>query len=139
MQSPRSLLRAAPAVPVIAVCVLLAGCANGGTLDANDLRNSDDAYYYVGESFAGLKISHVERYQRSVATFIYGDCEARSDEGCAPPLELQHRLCHGAVTVVIFANQSLATRAAGAIRPLSHGASARRPEIAFNRSPRCSS
>jgi hypothetical protein len=70
---------------VIAGCAFVTGCADGGSLDVNDLRSSDAAYYYVGESFDGLKISHVERYQRSEATLIYGDCEARSDQGCAPP------------------------------------------------------
>src|SRR5207244_12878090 len=66
-----------------------------------------------------------------------GDCKARSDEGRAPPLELEHRLCHGTVTVVIWAEETLAARAAGALRPLSRGANGRRPEIAFNHSPRC--
>ena len=76
-------------------------------------------------------------YQRSDAAITYGDCKARSDEGCAPPLELEHRLCHGTVTVVIWAKETLAARAADALRPLSRGANGRRPEIAFNHSPRC--
>jgi hypothetical protein len=128
---------AASAAAVIAGCGFVAGCAGGGSPDVNDLRNSDAAYYYVGESFDGLKISYVERYQRSDAAIIYGDCKARSDEGCAPPLELEHRLCHGTVTVVIWAKETLAARAADALRPLSRGANGRRPEIAFNHSPRC--
>jgi hypothetical protein len=119
--------------------LVVTACGGGSnSLDVNDLRNSDAPYYYVGEAFDGLMISHVERYQNAVATFTYGSCEARSDEGCAPPLELQHRLCRGTVTIVIFANERRAARAADALRPLSRGASAQRPEIALNRSPQCS-
>ena len=40
-------------------------------------------------------------------------------------------------TVVIWAKETLAARAADALRPLSRGANGRRPEIAFNHSPRC--
>jgi hypothetical protein len=61
--------------------------------------------------------------------------------GCAPPLELEHRLCHGTVTVVIWAKGEgrLAARAAHALRPLSRGArTAQRPKIAFGHSPYCS-
>jgi len=126
------------AASAVAVIAGSAGCANGGSPEVNDLRNSDAAYYYVGESFHGLKISYVERYQRSDAAIIYGDCEARGDQGCAPPLELQHRLCHGAVTVVISANETLAARAADALRSSSRGARGRRPEIALHHSPGCS-
>jgi hypothetical protein len=133
----RSLVRALSAVAVITGCAFAAGCSNG-SLDVNDLRNSDAPYYYVGESFDGLRITHVERYQRGEATLIYGDCKARSDEGCAPPLELQHRLCHARVTVVIFASNGRAARAADALRPLSPGASAHQPKIALHRSPLCS-
>jgi hypothetical protein len=124
-------------VAMIAGCAFAAGCSEGGSLSVDDLRNSKAPYYYVGRSFEGLKISHVEQYQRGVATFIYGTCKARSDEGCAPPLELQHWRCHGSVTVVIFANKGRAARAAGARRPLSRGAKARRPQFAFERSPGC--
>lgn len=126
MHRLRRLVRATPAVAVIAGWAFVAGCAYGGSLDVNDLRNSDAAYYYVGESFHGLKISYVERYQRGEAAIIYGDCNVPfgSDQGCTSPLELQHRLCHGDVTVVIFAKRTLAARAADALRPLSRGASA---------------
>jgi hypothetical protein len=132
----RSVVGAVSTVAVIAGCALAVGCSDGGS-DVDDLRSSEAPYYYVGQSFDGLKISHVERYQDGVATLIYGTCKARGDEGCAPPLELQHRLCHGIVTVVIFANKRRAIRAAHALRPLSRGARARRPEIALDRSPGC--
>jgi hypothetical protein len=126
------------AVALFASTVVATGCASGDqSTSLDDLRNADAPYYYVGDSFDGLKITHVERYQRGVANLIYGDCKARSDEGCPPPLGLQHRLCHGKVTVVIFANERLAHRAADALRPLSQRASAQHPQIAFNRSPRC--
>lgn len=128
-------------IATVAVPFLVTACGGAGSLEVSDLRNADAPYYYVGESFRGLRITHVERYQRSVATLIYGDCKARSDMGCTPPLELQHRLCHGTLTVVIFAkgNERRAARAADALRPLSRGASsAQRPTIAFGHSPYCS-
>ena len=129
-------MRAISVVVVIAGCAFVAGCSDGSP-DVDDLRSSDAPYYYVGESFEGLEISHVERYQRDVATLVYGDCEARSDEGCAPPLELQHRLCRSTVTVVIFARDGRAARAADALRPRSRGANPGRPKVALQRSPRC--
>ena len=128
-------------IATVAVPLLVTACGGAGSLEVSDLRNADAQYYYVGESFHGLKVTHVLRYQRGDAALIYGDCKARSDMGCAPPLELEHRLCHGTVTVVIWAkgNERLAARAAHALRPLSRGArSAQRPKIAFGHSPYCS-
>jgi len=132
------------AAAVIACTSLSAGCSSGAaSADVADLRDARAPYYYVGSSFDGLKISHVERYQRGVGDIIYGTCEANSDQGCGPPLELQHRLCHGAVTVVIFTGQGAkrgsAARAADALRPLSRGARERErgPNVAFDRSPAC--
>ena len=126
-------------IAAVAVPLVVAACG-GSSIHVNDLKNADAPYYYVGESFHGLKVTHVLRYQRGDAALIYGDCKARSDMGCAPPLELEHRLCHGTVTVVIWANgDRLAARAAHALRPLSRGArSAQPPKIAFGHSPYCS-
>jgi len=128
--------------PVLVLfAVVTAGCSSGGSVSVDDLKQSSAPYYYVGSSFDGLDVSHVERYQRGVANIIYGTCEAGDDEGCPPPLALQHRLCNGRVTVVIFVGQGArggsAARAADALRPLSQGAKGRRPEIAFDRSPAC--
>jgi hypothetical protein len=127
-------------VAIIASTALAAGCTSGdGAVSLDDLRNADAPYYYVGPSFDGLKVSHVERYQGGVADIIYGTCEAKSDQGCAPPLDLQHRLCHGQVTIVIFVGQGAkndsGARAADALRPLSKGARKHEPDVAFDRSP----
>jgi hypothetical protein len=121
---------------------LAAGCTTGhGAVNLDTLRNADAPYYYVGPSFDGLGVSHVEQYQGGVADIIYGTCEAKSDQGCAPPLELQHRLCRGRVTVVIFVGQDAksdsAARAADALRPLSKGAREQEPDVAFDSSPLC--
>jgi hypothetical protein len=47
---------------------MAAGCSKGGSTNVDDLRASKAPYYYVGTSFEGLKISHVERYQHGMAT-----------------------------------------------------------------------
>jgi len=133
----RSFDSAAVGLIVFACTAFATGCSSGSSLKVDNLRNSKAPYYYVGRSFEGLKISYVERYRGGVASIIYGTCHASSDQGCAPPLELQHRLCDGRVTVVIFANRGRATRAADALRPLSQGARGLRPDIAFDRSPAC--
>lgn len=132
---PRSSRSLAAAVAIAGG--LLAGCSADHSLRVGDLRSAKAPYFYVGRSFDGLAITHVERYHRGVATFVYGTCKARSDEGCAPPLELQHWLCHGKVTVAIFADRGRASRAAKALRPLSRGASGRRPAISYNLGAPC--
>jgi hypothetical protein len=105
------------------------------------LKDADAPYYYVGPSFDGVEISHVERYDAGVADIVYGTCQAGDDEGCAPPLQLQHRLCRDRVTVVIFVGQGAkrgsAARAADALRPLSKAARGRHADVAFDRSPPC--
>jgi hypothetical protein len=127
-----TLLPAAPAV----------GCSESRSLKLTDLRDATLPYYYVGPSFDGLTVSHVERYHNGVAEILYGTCKAGSDGGCPLPLELQHRLCHGHVTVVIFTGQGAkngsATRAAEALRPLSHGARGQKPAVAYDQAPACS-
>jgi len=70
---------------------LLAPAAACGT-DKADLSTarSFDRYqlYYLGDSFQGEQLTAApEPYRNS---FIYGDCEAKSDTGCAPPLEIQN-------------------------------------------------
>src|SRR3954453_16115639 len=66
-------------IAAVAVPLLFTACGGAGSLEVNDLRNADAPYYYVGESFHGLKVTHVLRYQRGDAALIYGDCKARSD------------------------------------------------------------
>src|SRR5215208_48801 len=79
---------------------------------------------------------------------ITGTCEPPDtglfgEGGCPVPLVLQHRLCHGVVTVSIFVGQGAkpgsANRAAKALRPLSKGARVRaeRPAIVFDRGVPC--
>jgi hypothetical protein len=52
------------------------------------------ALYYVGDSFQGHRLRHdrsndaSERSGRSVS-FLYGDCQAHGDAGCALPLEIE--------------------------------------------------
>src|SRR5438874_2596401 len=82
----------------------LSACGSGGSggLDLGKYENSRKAYYYVGRSFDGLRLSDVLPYQGGAASIIYGTCKPSPDGGCQPPMELQHRLCRGRVTVVIY-------------------------------------
>ena len=84
--SPRSSRSLAAAVGVVVTAggLFSAGCSDGRSLRLDDLRNSKAPYFYVGRSFDGLPVTHVERYHRGVATLVYGTCTARSDEWCAP-------------------------------------------------------
>ncbi len=47
--------------------------------------------YYAGERIAGLSLSAVERRRDAAGyvSFLYGDCTAGDDLGCALPLEIQ--------------------------------------------------
>jgi len=47
--------------------------------------------YYVGESFAGLSLTAVERRtdEAGYVSLLYGDCQADDHSGCALPLEIQ--------------------------------------------------
>jgi hypothetical protein len=45
------------------------------------------APFWLGPSFAGNPlVAHNEN-----GTFVYGDCQAKSDQGCEPPLQVQDR------------------------------------------------
>ncbi len=136
--------RAVVAVTIIACVTSLSACGSNGAGIAPELaklRKSRQPYYYVGRSFDGLRLVHVERYDGGVANLIYGTCDAGDDQGCAPPLALQHRLCRGRVTVVIFVGANpkpgRAARAQHALRPLSRGGRQLTPDVAFDRSPPC--
>jgi hypothetical protein len=123
--------------------VLAAGCTSNRSVKLDDLRDAEAPYYYVGPSFDGYDVSYVSRYSAGTASIIYGNCNAGDDEGCPPPLEVQHRLCQGVVTISIFvgrgAKRGSARRAAKALRPLSKGARARmkRPTVVFDRGVSC--
>ena len=127
-----------------ACTAVAAGCTSGDrSVNLDELRNADAPYYYVGPSFDGHDVSYVSRYRAGVADIIYGTCQAGDDEGCPPPLEIQHRLCFGVVTISIFAGEGAKRgsprRAAEALRPLSKGARARpkRPAVLFDRGAAC--
>jgi hypothetical protein len=112
-------------------------------VNLDSLKDADAPYYYVGSSFGGNDVSYIARYRGGTASIIYGTCDAGSDRGCSPPLEIQHRLCFGIVTISIFvgrgAKSGSAHRAADALRPLSKGARARtqEPDVVFDRGVAC--
>lgn len=104
--------------------------------------------YDAGPAVAGFSREAVTTNcgRRPFVTYIYGTCEASSDMGCAPPLEVQtwsycHRKPHrgtatdfgvrrGPVTVVIFAtDQQVARRAV----PLLRKAKAADPSLPLTR------
>ena len=134
------------AIVVGLVCVLgIVACGGGGGVSVTQLKRSDKPYFWLGTSFDGLNLTHAEPYgtghDRGVADLIYGDCHASGDAGCAPPLDLQHRLCRGTLTIVIFVGTDptpgRAARAAKALRPLTNAARRITPQIAYDRSPPC--
>jgi hypothetical protein len=114
--------------PLGALAIALAGC---GGVDLDQLRNDSRPYYWLGKAFHGLPLTHAEPYITGRASFIYGDCEAKSDMGCAPPLEVQNVRCaSGAAMVTIYGRRQLADHASGSLRPLNEAAhNAGRPLI----------
>jgi hypothetical protein len=112
----------------IGLVTLAAGCdeADGGA----DCR-MPFTEYNAGRSVAGLELeARVPNCgKRPFVGYVYGTCEAGSDSGCAPPLEVQswsvrHRkpsrapagndveLRRGNVTIVIFARSERLAEAA---------------------------
>jgi hypothetical protein len=128
-------------VALLACTLAVAGCRSGdGSVNLEEFRVANAPYYYVGPSFDGLHVTHILRYQAGEADVLYGTCKPPSGEGgCGLPLELQHRLCHGIVTVSISGERDRARRAAKALRPLSKGARARpkRPFVVFDQGVSC--
>ena len=81
-------LAAAVAVPVSAA---LDSDSEKAVADAREFRGY--RVYWLGESFRSKELTHASRGERkgqATFTFIYGDCEAESDAGCAPPYQLQN-------------------------------------------------
>jgi hypothetical protein len=108
------------------------------------MRADERPYFWVGESFEELELTHAEPYRGRFATVIYGRCEVPTgwfaDGGCAPPLSVQNVLCSsGAVNVAIFGDGGgRAARAAKSVRPLNDAArAAGEPMITFDRSMDC--
>ena len=128
------------AATLFASTVAAAGCTSGHrSVNLDELRNAEAPYYYVGRSFEGDEVSFISRYRDHQANIIYGTCHADDDEGCSPPLAIQHSFCLGVLTISIFGNRGKAQRAAEALRPFSQGARARakRPAIVFDRGVSC--
>lgn len=134
------------AATFFACTVAAAGCSSGDdrSLNLDDLRNAEAPYYYVGSSFEGHDVSYIYRYRAGEASIDYGTCEPPSsglfgEGGCPVPLQLQHRLCLGVVTISIFGNPDIARRAAKSLRPLSRGARARtqKPVVVFDTGVSC--
>ena len=85
----------------VAACAL-AGCTGGGseveppgnmTLD-EALRFGIFPLYYPGDAVNGLELEAILRTtytsprRHTQVTFLYGTCQARSDQGCSPPLHV---------------------------------------------------
>jgi hypothetical protein len=126
---------------LVALAVALALCGCGRDVAAlEDLRDSQRPYFYLGERFEELPLTHVEA-RRGRALFIYGECEPPHDGGCAPPLQLQTQVCDGTFMVAIFVGKGLppggAARAAKALVPLNTAARSITPEVFFHYRPRC--
>ena len=126
-----------PMAFVAAIAVIAAGC--GGTASVDEMKTGSRPYYWLGKSFRGLPLTHAEPYVGGRASFIYGDCEAKSDMGCAPPLEIQNVVCSsGSVGVTIYSSGTLADRAKGALRPLNAAArEAGTPPVIVDEGTRC--
>ena len=125
---------------LFALATVLAACGGSGA-SVDELKSDARSYYWVGDSFEGLDLTHSERYNGRFSTFAYGTCEPPSGEGgCASPLEVQNARCRsGSVNVAIFAaGDGLAARAAKALRPLNDAArEAGNPVVSFDRSLDC--
>jgi hypothetical protein len=76
--------------------VTLAGCGDTRShqveRDLAALRHGPTPLYYVGTSFAGLRLTAVDSQSPGGAAFIYGTCKIPpgQDGGCAPPLQIQN-------------------------------------------------
>jgi len=134
------------AATCFACTVAAGGCSSGDdrSLNLDDLRNAEAPYYYVGSSFEGQDVSYIFRYRAGKASIDYGTCDPPDtglfgEGGCPVPLQLQHRLCHGVVTISIFSTSRSYRRVAKALRPLSKGARARaqKPFVVFDRGVSC--
>ncbi len=118
--------------------LLLAGCGDD-VVDPAELEAQVGApIYWLGDGFEGFELVRAEGSRRG-ALFVYGECEAKSDQGCAPPLQLQNVKCPGEPTAVaIFVGQGasggLMRRAADSLEPVARAA-AKPPRVAFGRNP----
>jgi len=73
----------------VILCALAAGCSGSSSEELSELRRPGAPQtYWLGESFDGFTLQTTDA-GTGRPDFIYGTCEAGSDSGCAPPLELQ--------------------------------------------------
>jgi hypothetical protein len=89
------------AIATALVVAVLSGCGGGGgsgptgDVDLAAARGFEEhPLYWLGDRFEDWDLTYVSVGNGEFSTFIYGRCEASSDGGCAPPLQLQiQRLC----------------------------------------------
>jgi hypothetical protein len=66
--------------------------AGPAVLALEDARGFESfALFWVGESFEGMPLTTILRREDTaeLVSFVYGDCEAGDEAGCAPPMEVQ--------------------------------------------------
>jgi hypothetical protein len=74
-------------VGALALALLIAGSGSAGAGTPSETF----PLYWAGERVDDLPLAAVLRRDDTAryVSFVYGDCEARSDAGCAPPAEIQ--------------------------------------------------
>jgi hypothetical protein len=124
------------------------GCGGSGQLDSEEsdalsaMKTESLPYFFLGNSFHGLPLTHVEHAQRS-ASLIYGDCTPTGGEqpSCVPPLEIQNTVCDSkTVNVTIFTDgkhPGFDTEAADELRAVNRAARDARPMVTFDQSLLC--
>jgi hypothetical protein len=121
---------------------LVVGCGGGtfptGPIRLAEMRADSRPYYWVGDGFEGLKLTHAEPYDHGQSSVTYGTCEMPTglfaEGACRPPLTVLNLFCaNGHVTVTLISEGGgRAARAASALQPLNEAArKAGRPPIAF--------
>jgi hypothetical protein len=102
--------------------------------DLDELRDSPQTIYYLGDSFEGLRLTRAELQGRE-AFLAYGDCDIAlglTEGGCGPPLQLKSITCPGerpGVAIIAASGGGQAYRAIRALRPVREDAPRRRPRV----------
>lgn len=92
-------LRSLLVLAVMAVMALASACGSESEPlpSAETTAEAPPGSYFLGPEFEGMELTAVLQPPDGAGdstSFIYGDCEASGDSGCAPPLEIQTwRLC----------------------------------------------